>query len=129
MAIFSVICLRFSVDSSADLLSWASSRELAALRLSQPMWESWRSGDFWVSYAARKNFAFDAIFWQKLDCHFFGPGGTPEDVWEKRIELLDEEEKMSMEPFVQQKLEDMKERTLAWDPDEYFSWNAARKRS
>lgn len=87
-------------------------------RLSQPMWESWRSGDFWVSYAARKNFAFDAIFWQKLDRHFFGLGGTPEDVWEKRIELLDEKEKNSMEPLVQQKLEDMKERVLAWDPHE-----------
>lgn len=85
-------------------------------RLSQPMWESWRSGDFWVSYAARKNFAFDAIL--KLDRHFFGPGGTPEDVWEKRIELLDEKEQNSKEPLVQQKLKDMKERVLAWDPHE-----------
>ena len=87
-------------------------------RLSGPMRESWRSGDFWVSYAARKNFAFDAVFWQKLDHRFFGPSETPDDAWEKRIELLDETEKKSMESLVQRKLEDMKEGVLAWEPDE-----------
>lgn len=117
--------LKVLIEHEDDLIF--SGRLEEEQRLSQLMWESWRSRDFWVSYAARKNFAFDAIFWQKLDHHFFGPGGTPEDVWEKRIELLDEKEKMSIEPFVQQKLEDMKERVLAWDPDEYFSWNAARR--
>ncbi|RMJ26390.1 Phosphotransferase enzyme family [Aspergillus sp. HF37] len=87
-------------------------------RLSGPMWESWRSGDFWVSYAARKNFAFDAIFWQKLDFRFFGSAGAPEDAWEKRIELLDAKEKKFMESLVQRKLEDMKERVLAWEQNE-----------
>lgn len=32
-------------------------------RLSGRMRESWDSGDFWISYAARKNFAFGAVFW------------------------------------------------------------------
>ena len=94
-------------------------------RLSGPMRASWQSGDFWISYAARKSFAFDSIFWRKLDPRFFGPGETPEDSWEKRLELPDEKEKMSMEPLVQQKLDDMKERVLAWDLDEHFEWNAA----
>lgn len=36
-------------------------------RLSLKMKASWDSGDFWVIYGARKNFAFDAIFWRELD--------------------------------------------------------------
>jgi hypothetical protein len=36
-------------------------------RLSGPMQQSWESGDFWVTYAARNNFAFNAVFWKKLD--------------------------------------------------------------
>lgn len=39
-------------------------------RLSGPMRESWKSGDFWIAYAARNNFAFDAIYWQKIDRRF-----------------------------------------------------------
>ncbi|OOF91237.1 hypothetical protein ASPCADRAFT_10037 [Aspergillus carbonarius ITEM 5010] len=87
-------------------------------RLSGPMRQSWRSGDFWISYAARKNFAFDAIFWQKLDERFFGPTGRPENSWEKRIELLDDKQKQEMESLVEKKLEGMKSRILAWEPDE-----------
>lgn len=45
-------------------------------RLSGPMRDSWESGDFWVTYAARNNFAFDAIYWQKIDQRFFGPSGS-----------------------------------------------------
>jgi aminoglycoside phosphotransferase (APT) family kinase protein len=54
-------------------------------RLSLPMRESWESGDFWVVYAARKGFAFDAVFWKYLDARFFGPmAGLDGDEWEKR---------------------------------------------
>lgn len=66
-------------------------------RLSGPMRVSWRSGDFWVSYAARKNFAFDAPYRQEIDLRVFGTSETPEDAWEKRTELLDERGKKSME--------------------------------
>jgi hypothetical protein len=31
-------------------------------RLSGHMQKSWDSGDFWVTYAARKGFAFDVVF-------------------------------------------------------------------
>ncbi|RHZ62284.1 uncharacterized protein CDV56_104203 [Aspergillus thermomutatus] len=95
-------------------------REVAAIkqgrlkedqRLSGPMQQSWESGDFWVTYAARKNFAFDAVFWQRLDYRFFGPSGVPEgDRWKQRIDLLDEEEKYYMEELVNRKLEEMKEK-------------------
>ncbi|PLB41767.1 uncharacterized protein BDW47DRAFT_41512 [Aspergillus candidus] len=58
-------------------------------RLSGRMEQSWIDGDFGITYAVRKNFAFDAIFWKKLDGRFFGPCAVPEDDrWEKRMELL-----------------------------------------
>ncbi|QQK40416.1 Aminoglycoside phosphotransferase [Penicillium digitatum] len=90
-------------------------------RLSGPMRESWESGDFWVAYAARNNFAFDAIYWQKIDRRFFGPTrcSDPADAWRERPKYLNAEEKHDMEQVVSQQLENMKSRVLAWDPDEY----------
>ncbi|OJJ69053.1 hypothetical protein ASPBRDRAFT_57598 [Aspergillus brasiliensis CBS 101740] len=108
--------LKVLVEREQSLIG--SGRLTEEQRLSKPMRESWQSGDFWVSYAARRNFAFDAIFWQKLDSRFFGPTESPEKSWERRVELLDEEEKEEMERLVQRKLADMRERALAWEPDE-----------
>ncbi|KAF3399877.1 hypothetical protein F1880_008446 [Penicillium rolfsii] len=83
-------------------------------RLSRPMQQSWESGDFWVTYAARKNFAFDAVFWTKLDGRFFGPGTTTEDDrWKERIDLLTKDERANMEKVVEKKLEEMRTRVLA----------------
>lgn len=88
-------------------------------RLSGPMRDSWESGDFWVTYAARNNFAFDAIYWQKIDQRFFGPSPSFEDTWKERVALLDAEEKDYMERLVAQKEEEMGSRVLMWEPDEY----------
>lgn len=88
-------------------------------RLSGPMQESWESGDFWVVYAARKNFAFDAVFWQKLDDRFFGSeAGWEGDGWKSEVELLDEEERKKLDTLVEHKLKQMEDRELAWEPDE-----------
>lgn len=88
-------------------------------RLSNHMAESWKSGDFWIIYAVLHSFAFDTIYWQKIDPRFFGPTESPEEAWRERLILLDEREKDEMEKLVARKLEEMKTRTLAWDPDEY----------
>ncbi|KAJ5162048.1 hypothetical protein N7492_007440 [Penicillium capsulatum] len=88
-------------------------------RLSGPMQESWESGDFWIAYAARNAFAFDLLYWNKIDRRFFGPVGDIEDAWKQRLNLLSDEEKDEMERLVAQKLEEMESRVLAWDPDEY----------
>lgn len=40
---------------------------------------------------------------------------SEEDRWRDRLCLLDEEEKGDMEALVKQKVEEMKERVLAWD--------------
>ncbi|GKZ29709.1 hypothetical protein AbraIFM66950_006219 [Aspergillus brasiliensis] len=88
-------------------------------RLSCHMRQSWESGDFWVVYAVLHSFAFDAIYWQKIDSRFFGATTNPEEAWKVRLDLLDDQEKNEMEQLVAQKLKEMETRHLAWDPDEY----------
>lgn len=88
-------------------------------RLSVPMLESWESGDFWVVYAARKSFAFDAIFWKYLDARFFRSVVRLDgDEWERRAGLLDQEEIMEIDRFVDQKVDELKDRVLAWESEE-----------
>ncbi|KAH9212667.1 hypothetical protein DL95DRAFT_368171 [Leptodontidium sp. 2 PMI_412] len=88
---------------------------LYSLPLSVYMQESWKMGRFWLNYAARKSWAFDAVFWTCLDERFFG-GRDKEildkDLWKTRLHLLTEEERHAMERFVQQKMNESQERTL-----------------
>lgn len=90
-------------------------------RLSGPMRDSWRSGNFWIMYAARNNFAFDSIYWKKIDQRFFGPtrGIDADDVWKERLHLLTSQERDYIDECVKLKLEWMDTRCLAWDPDDY----------
>lgn len=92
-------------------------------RLSSRMRDSWQSGDFWIMYAARNNFAFDAIYWRKIDQRFFGPTTYEDDnicdIWRKRLHLLEPGEKKLMEEYVNLKLKDRNTWRLLWDPDEY----------
>jgi hypothetical protein len=89
-------------------------------RHSGPMEASWRSGDFWVVYAAMNNFVFDSIYWQKIDQQFFGSTTCAfDDVWKQRLDVLEPEERDEMEKHVISKVEEMQNRVLAWDPDEY----------
>jgi hypothetical protein len=90
-----------------------------AQRLSGPMKDSWGSGDFWIMYAASHSFAFDAIYWQKIDPRFFGPTNDPEDAWKQRLVLLSDIDRAEMETLLARKLEETKNRELAWDCDEY----------
>ncbi|OQE18560.1 hypothetical protein PENFLA_c021G05343 [Penicillium flavigenum] len=93
-------------------------------RLSGPMYESWESGDFWIMYAATHSFAFDEIYWHKIDPRFFGPTKDKdlegvEGAWKERLCLLDDEGKEEMELLVARKWMGMDTRALSWDPDEY----------
>lgn len=90
-------------------------------RLSDQMQRSWESGDFWVVYAILHSFAFDMIYWQKIDQRFIGPTETddPSEAWKERLNLLDDNQKAEMERLVVRKLDEMENRVLAWDPDEY----------
>ncbi|KAH8429118.1 uncharacterized protein LDX57_006788 [Aspergillus melleus] len=91
-------------------------------RLSGRMRDSWRSGDFWIMYAARNNFAFDAIYWEKVDGRFFGSticeDGDVCDIWRKRLHLLQPGERRLMEEYVDLKLKDRNTWRLVWDADE-----------
>lgn len=89
--------------------------------LSKYMRESWETGRFWLSYAARKSWAFDTIFWKYLDERFFGErADVPKhELWKTRVHLLGEKERSAMEPFVERKMEEGKERIIVdWDPEE-----------
>ncbi|KGO59639.1 hypothetical protein PEX1_094250 [Penicillium expansum] len=90
-------------------------------RLSGLMRDSWKSGNFWVMYAARNNFAFDSIYWRKIDRRFFGPTQSFEldNVWKERLHLLTLKEKEYINICVKLRFEQMNTRPLAWDPDEY----------
>jgi hypothetical protein len=88
-------------------------------RLSGPMKDSWESGDFWIMYAASHSFAFDAIYWQKIDPRFFGPTNDPQNSWKERLVLLSDDDSAEMEKLVAWKLGEMSDRELAWDCDEY----------
>ncbi|KAF4420245.1 aromatic-L-amino-acid decarboxylase [Fusarium acutatum] len=78
--------------------------------LSRYMRESWQTGRFFLSYAARKSWAFDAMYWNLLDERFFGdrdPGVVKGDLWKTRIDLL--------------------MRELLWSPLYRGRWPRARK--
>lgn len=91
-------------------------------RLSPKMRASWDSGEFWLMYAARKSFAFDAIFWQELNPRFLGPAAgdvlpppPPEHAWLASVGDMDHEEKAVMEDFVERKIQSLETMVLAWD--------------
>lgn len=73
-------------------------------RLSVKMKECWENGLFWIVYAAKNSWAFDLIYWGKLDELFFGERGEGEKSWEERLELLGDGERDSMEKFVEEKM-------------------------
>lgn len=85
-------------------------------RLSPRMKTSWESGEFWVSYAIRKSWAFDAIFWDQINTNpkFFKDSSG----YEKGLKLLSDEERDGMEEFVRRKLKESETRTLDdWDKE------------
>ncbi|PVH76479.1 phosphotransferase [Cadophora sp. DSE1049] len=76
-----------------------------SLLLSAYMRESWATGRFWLNYAARKSWAFDTIYWKYLDELFFGE--------------REKEERVAIEPMVEMKMEELKDRVLVeWDAAE-----------
>ena len=88
-------------------------------RLSSLTEQSWLSGDFWVVYAARKNFAFDCAFWTQLYRRLFESEGIiTADTWKEKMDLFDEGEKVRLEMIVRQKMEEKEHRALVWEPQD-----------
>ncbi|KJZ78538.1 hypothetical protein HIM_01929 [Hirsutella minnesotensis 3608] len=82
--------------------------------LSLRMRQNWETGDFWLTYAARKSWAFDAIFWRSLDRRFFGHDDTDGENSESinRVKLLTDRQASIMESFVQRKIREKPEEIL-----------------
>ncbi|KAK1995299.1 hypothetical protein LX36DRAFT_582729 [Colletotrichum falcatum] len=93
---------------------------LDGITLSEHMRESWKTGCFWINYAAWKSWAFDAAFWNFLDERFFGvrgPMAPDNELWKTTLDLLGREEQQAMEPFVERKMKESQERILVeWEP-------------
>ncbi|KAJ3533091.1 hypothetical protein NM208_g8141 [Fusarium decemcellulare] len=114
------------------LKTWLSALQKAEADMKEPsplpaplstyMRESWETGRFFLSYGARKSWAFDTMYWKFLDERFFGDrdsGVVKNDLWKTRVHLLSEEERAAMEAFVERKMAESKERRIVdWDPDE-----------
>ncbi|PGH13435.1 hypothetical protein AJ80_06304 [Polytolypa hystricis UAMH7299] len=64
--------------------------------LSVLMRDSWSTGRFWFDYAARKSFDVNAVYWAALH----------DD--SASVELLGDEARAEMEPFIQMKMEQLK---------------------
>ncbi|KAF5532623.1 aromatic-amino-acid decarboxylase [Fusarium mexicanum] len=111
-----------SAMEKAEANMGASAYDNFAVPLSRYMRESWQTGRFFLSYTARKSWAFDAMYWNFLDERFFGdrdPGVVKGDLWKTRIDLLSDDERAAMEPFVQRKMAEGKERRIVeWDETE-----------
>ncbi|KDN67149.1 putative phosphotransferase [Colletotrichum sublineola] len=90
--------------------------------LSTYMRESWETGRFFLSYGAKKSWAFDTMYWGFLDERFFGDrekGVLKDDLWRTRVHLLSKDERAAMDPFVERKMAESKERRIVdWDPTE-----------
>lgn len=88
------------------------------IALSRYMHESWETGRFWLSYATRKTWAFDEIYWSFLDERFFGKrldGTSRSQLWTTRLDMLTDRGKGLVEPFVERRLEETKVRKLVDD--------------
>lgn len=88
--------------------------------LSQRMRESWERRAWLITYAARKSWEFDFIYWKFLDEMFFGHNEDQD--YHARTGLLTPHELGMMDRFVRMKMEETKERKdVTWD---YESANA-----
>lgn len=77
-------------------------------RLSDDMENSMEKGLFWVCLAARHSSMFDEIYWAFIDPRYYGPFTTIED----RISCLSAEARMSLDAFVQNKMQQAMEGNL-----------------
>src|SRR6187402_2695561 len=75
--------------------------------LSAYMRQSWKTGRFWLTYAGRKSWAIDAIYWKYLDERFLGRREAhieENELWKTRAHLLSEGARNEMEPSVERKV-------------------------
>lgn len=77
-------------------------------RLSGAMENSMENGLFWVCLAARHSSMFDEIYWTFIDRKYYGPFTTIQD----RMDLLNEEERVNLDGFVQKKMQQAREGNL-----------------
>lgn len=80
----------------------AATTVTASKSLSQRMRASWDSGAFWINWASRRSFGFDAVFWNILDERYFGT--NEKGGYEGRLMLLTREEREIMDYVAHSKM-------------------------
>lgn len=79
------------------------------ISISKRMARNWDNGRFFVDYCARRNFAFDPIYWQVVDRKFFGKNKNGlllnRGRHRGRFNLLSDKERAQMDVFVTWKRE------------------------
>ncbi|KAI0165358.1 phosphotransferase family protein [Hypoxylon sp. FL1284] len=78
--------------------------------LSRRMRESWEKRTWMISYAARKSWAFDFLWWKYVDESYFGQNQDQDH--KARLELFSEPQKRVMESFVARKIEDQSNKEM-----------------
>lgn len=88
-------------------------------RLAGEMERHWRSGYFWIVYAAQRSFAFDDIYWNFIHELFYQKTDSAVQAkWQSCMKYLTAEEQEEMETLIQRKLNAAEE--LCWEPDEVY---------
>lgn len=105
------------LDEEESKLPKSEKQGRSPVSLAQRMRESWDTKSWMVNFAARKTWCFDALYWRYLDPVYFGHNEDGD--YKARLGLLSKEQLDAMEPFVQRKLEEAKERILVdWEEEE-----------
>lgn len=84
-----------NIESQKEETQGCSQVDLLSVR----MRDSWRTGQFWFDYAARKSFDVDTIYWNVLHLEEHGDG----------LNLLDPKTQAEMKLFIERKMEQLKQ--------------------
>ncbi|KAH7154783.1 hypothetical protein DER46DRAFT_578599 [Fusarium sp. MPI-SDFR-AT-0072] len=74
------------------------------------MQKGWESKEWMVRYVARNSWAFDFIYWRYLDPMYFGDNEDAD--YRARLPHLSQKQLDALEPFVELKMRQEKERKL-----------------
>ncbi|KAI1096437.1 phosphotransferase family protein [Rostrohypoxylon terebratum] len=95
------------IAGKMDNLTLADDDKSSKIPLSQRMRESWEKRTWMVSYAARKSWAFDFVWWKFLDEKYFGPNEDQD--YKARLELLSQPQRDAIDSFVARKMEELED--------------------
>lgn len=95
------------IAENINELTLTDDKKGTQIPLSQRMRESWENRTWMISYAARKSWAFDFLWWEFLDEKYFGPNEGQD--YKVRLKLLSQPQRNVMDSFLARKMEELKD--------------------